>query len=67
MLAALLQFIPQIGAVLGLIGPVLTAWIRWQDWEHPLYVLILYAVIVVVDGDDLVGFLWIIIVERSWR
>jgi predicted PurR-regulated permease PerM len=49
-LAALLQFIPQIGAVLGLVGPVLTAWIKWQDWEHPLYVLILYVVIVVIDG-----------------
>lgn len=49
-LAALLQFVPQIGAVLGLVGPALTAWIRYQDWEHPLYVLILYVVIVVVDG-----------------
>jgi predicted PurR-regulated permease PerM len=29
---------------------VLAALLRWQDWEHPLYVLILYAVIVVVDG-----------------
>jgi len=28
----------------------LSALLRWQDWEHPLYVLILYAVIVVVDG-----------------
>src|ERR1035438_408474 len=24
--------------------------LRWQDWQHPLYVVILYAVIVVVDG-----------------
>jgi predicted PurR-regulated permease PerM len=24
--------------------------LRWQDWQHPFYVLILYAVIVVVDG-----------------
>ena len=29
---------------------MLAALLRWQDWEHPLYVLILYAVIVVVDG-----------------
>jgi predicted PurR-regulated permease PerM len=33
-----------------LLGPVLAAALRWTDWKHPLYVLILYAVIVVVDG-----------------
>ncbi len=49
-LAATLQVIPHLGPVLGLIGPVLAAALRWQDWQHPLYVLILYAVIVVVDG-----------------
>ena len=49
-LAAILQIIPHLGPVLGLVGPVLAALLRWQDWEHPLYVLILYAVIVVVDG-----------------
>ena len=50
LLAACLQFIPQIGAALGAMGPVVTAWIQFRDWEHALYVLILYAVIVVVDG-----------------
>jgi predicted PurR-regulated permease PerM len=49
-LAALLQFIPHLGPVLGMIGPVLTAAIHWADWEHPLYVLMLYAAIAVVDG-----------------
>ena len=49
-LAAVLQVIPHLGPVLSLLGPVLSALLRWQDWEHPLYVLILYAVIVVVDG-----------------
>lgn len=49
-LAAALQVVPHLGPVLSLIGPVLSALLRWQDWEHPLYVLILYAVIVVVDG-----------------
>jgi predicted PurR-regulated permease PerM len=49
-LAAMLQIIPHFGPVLGLLGPVLSAAIRWQDWQHSLYVLILYAVIVVVDG-----------------
>jgi predicted PurR-regulated permease PerM len=50
LLAAALQIVPHLGPVLSLIGPVLAALLRWQDWEHPLYVLILYAVIVVVDG-----------------
>jgi predicted PurR-regulated permease PerM len=50
LLAAMLQIIPHFGPILGLLGPVLSAAIRWQDWQHPLYVLILYVVIVVVDG-----------------
>jgi predicted PurR-regulated permease PerM len=50
LLAATLQVVPHLGPVLGLIGPVLAATLRWQDWEHPLYVLMLYAVIAVVDG-----------------
>ena len=33
-----------------MLGPVLAAMVRWQDWEHPLYVLILYAIVVVADG-----------------
>jgi predicted PurR-regulated permease PerM len=49
-LAAILQFIPHFGPILGMIGPTLTAAIKWRDWEHPLYVLILYAGIVLVDG-----------------
>lgn len=49
-LAALLQFIPNLGTVLGMLGPALAAAIRWGDWQHPLYVVILYAVIVVTDG-----------------
>jgi predicted PurR-regulated permease PerM len=50
LLAALLQFIPHFGAVLGVIGPSLTATFTWGDWEHPLYVLMLYAGIAAVDG-----------------
>lgn len=49
-LAAMLQIIPHLGPILGLIGPVLAATIAWRDWEHPLSVLALYAGIVVVDG-----------------
>jgi predicted PurR-regulated permease PerM len=50
LLAAALQIVPHLGPVLSLLGPVLSSLLHWQDWEHPLYVLILYAVIVVVDG-----------------
>ena len=49
-LGAAFQFVPQIGAVLGVIGPALTAMFKWGDWEHPLYVLMLYAMIAIVDG-----------------
>ena len=48
-LGGLLQFIPHLGPVLGLVGPAVTAGLT-GGWERMLYVLILYAVIVVVDG-----------------
>jgi predicted PurR-regulated permease PerM len=50
LIAAVLQIVPQFGPILGLLGPVLAATFKWMDWEHPLYVLGLYAVIAVVDG-----------------
>jgi predicted PurR-regulated permease PerM len=50
LLAALLQIVPHLGPILGMIGPVLAATLRFRDWEHPLGVLILYAIIVVIDG-----------------
>jgi predicted PurR-regulated permease PerM len=50
LLAMFLQFIPHLGPVLGMIGPVLSAAIFWADWEHPLEVLVLYAAIVILDG-----------------
>ncbi len=49
-LAAVLQIVPHFGPVLSLVGPVLAATIRWMDWEHPVGVLGLYAVIAVLDG-----------------
>jgi predicted PurR-regulated permease PerM len=50
LLAAMLQIVPHLGPILGLIGPMLAATIAWRDWEHPVSVLALYAVIVVIDG-----------------
>lgn len=48
--AALFQLVPHLGPVLGLIGPVLAAALHWEDWMHPLYVLMVYAGIVMIDG-----------------
>jgi|SRR5579862_870107 len=56
-LAMFLQFIPHLGPVLGMIGPVLSAAIFWADWEHPLYVLMLYGIIVALDGFVLQPFI----------
>jgi predicted PurR-regulated permease PerM len=50
LLAAVLQIVPHLGPLLGLLGPVISAAIAWRDWKHPLGVLALYAVIVVIDG-----------------
>ena len=50
MIAAVLQIVPHFGPILGVLGPVLAATIKWMDWEHPFEVLGLYAVIVVIDG-----------------
>ena len=49
-LAALLQIIPHFGPMLSLVAPALTATIVWRDWQHPLGVLVLYAIIAVIDG-----------------
>lgn len=47
--AACLQFIPHFGPVLAFFGPAITALIA-NGFEGFLYVLILYGVIIVVDG-----------------
>lgn len=49
-IAALFQIVPHLGPILGLLGPVIAATIKFMDWKHPLGVLGLYAVIVVLDG-----------------
>jgi len=49
-IAALLQIVPHLGPILGLIGPTLAAAIQFTDWEHPLGVLILYAIVALLDG-----------------
>ena len=49
-LAAILQIIPHLGPAVALIGPMIAAAVWWQDWEHLIGVLALYAIIAVVDG-----------------
>ena len=49
-IAAVFQIVPHFGPILGLLGPVLAATIKWMDWKHPLGVLVLYAIIALVDG-----------------
>jgi predicted PurR-regulated permease PerM len=48
-LAAVFQFIPHFGPVLAFFGPALAALIS-DGFEGFLYVLILYGVVVVIDG-----------------
>ena len=48
-LAALLQFIPQFGTVMAVVGPAMVALFA-GGFEQFLYVIILYGAIVVIDG-----------------
>lgn len=48
-LATLFQFVPHIGALLALVGPAMTGMIS-GGLERMLYVVILYALIVAIDG-----------------
>ncbi len=49
LLAAVLQFIPNFGLVMALIGPAIAGLIS-GGFDRFLYVLIFYAVLVVIDG-----------------
>lgn len=49
-LAAAFQFIPQFGTVLSFFGPAIAALFTDSPFERVLYVLILYGIVVVVDG-----------------
>jgi predicted PurR-regulated permease PerM len=49
LLGALFQYVPNIGPILTLIGPLLAGFVSSESIRG-LYVLILYAIIVVVDG-----------------
>ena len=51
-LGGLFQLVPILGTILALIGPVFSAAVS-GNWMHIVYVFILYAVIVVIDGFGL--------------
>jgi predicted PurR-regulated permease PerM len=48
-LGAIFQFVPNLGAILGLIGPLIAAFASDKP-DRWIYVLILYAVIAATDG-----------------
>jgi predicted PurR-regulated permease PerM len=50
LLAAICQFVPNIGAMLGLIGPVLAVLFSGHDVERLWWVLGLYGLIAILDG-----------------
>jgi len=49
LIAGLMTFIPNFGAIIGLLGPVFAIMVSGHDMERLLYLLGLYAVIVVID------------------
>ena len=49
LIAGLMTFIPNFGPVIGLLGPVFAILLSGRDMERLLYLLGLYAVIVVID------------------
>lgn len=50
LLAFSFQFIPQLGGPLSLLGPMFASLIAGHGWYGALYLLCLYALIVVIDG-----------------
>ncbi len=49
LIAGLMTFIPNFGAVIGLLGPVFAILLSGRNMERLLYLLGLYAVIVLID------------------
>jgi predicted PurR-regulated permease PerM len=44
------QFIPHVGGLLSLLGPMVATLVEGNGWTGTVYLLILYAIIVAVDG-----------------
>jgi predicted PurR-regulated permease PerM len=49
-LAAGFQWVPHVGGLLSLMGPLFTALIDGARWQTALYLLLLYVCIMLVDG-----------------
>lgn len=50
LLGACLHFIPHVGGLFALIGPLCATLLSGNGWQGALYLLLLYVVIMVVDG-----------------
>lgn len=50
LLAAAFHFIPSIGGLLSLLGPVAATLLEGNGWQGLLHLLILHAIVMVVDG-----------------
>lgn len=50
LLAAGFHFIPHIGSVLALFGPLCATLIEGNSWQGALYLLVLYAAVMLIDG-----------------
>jgi len=50
LLGGAFQFVPNLGPILTLIGPVIAIALSQDGWAKLLYLLILYVLIVIVDG-----------------
>ncbi len=49
LIAGLMAFVPNIGGVIALIGPVISIVFQGKDWERLGFLLGMYALIVVID------------------
>ena len=58
LLGGALQFVPNFGPILSLMGPVLALLLSDADGMHFVYLLILYAIIAVTDGIFLQPYLF---------
>jgi len=49
-LIGVLNMVPYIGPIIGIVPALLIAYIHFKDWRHPLYAFIVFAVLQILDG-----------------
>jgi len=50
LMVAVLQLVPYLGVIICWVPAVLISAVQWQDWQHPLWVTIAFAVVTHLDG-----------------